>query len=408
LPGGAALPKPPPAQRAGEEPADEEPQHDASDRRSSPPLRPHHPVLARAGRSPQLSRMTDASPDLALFRVAPQLQQSLPRIRLGAFPTAVDEVEVGGRRILVKRDDVCASGYAGNKLRKLEFLLAEARARGAQRVITAGAAGSHHAFATAWHGTRLGFAVTLVLFPQRLTAHVRRMLLLMHATGAELRWVRRMEAVPWGLWRARREHRAATPLVVPPGGSSPVGTLGYVNAALELAEQVRAGVPRPDRIHVAAGTLGTTAGLAIGLAWAGLDVPVAATRITSRLVTNQRALAGLVHDTVKLLGAAGAAPPDAAAALRLVELRHDQIGTGYGHATAAATAATELFAATGLTLDDTYTAKAAAGLLADGDAALPLFWQTLSGVHPDALDPALASAGLPAPIAAYLASADAG
>jgi D-cysteine desulfhydrase len=335
-------------------------------------------------------------------------------IPLGEFPSRLQQYHIAGIDMLVKRDDVCAQGYAGNKLRKLELLLAEARQRGARRIITAGATGSHHGFATAYHGRRLGFDVSLVLFPQRVTPHVREMLLLMHAAGAELRWVRRMEAVPFGLWRARTAHRRQTPLVIPPGGSSATGTLGYVRAGLELADQLATTGQRPTVIHVAAGTLGTAAGLAIGLAWAGLATPIAATRITSRLVTSERVLKSLIRQTLALLREPGTAAaltgavrpdalPSADAACALVTLRHDQIGAGYGHATPAGVAATEAFGRAGLLLDATYTAKSAAALLADAPHdGLPLFWHTLSAVTPTELRGVSRPADLPAPFRAYL------
>jgi 1-aminocyclopropane-1-carboxylate deaminase/D-cysteine desulfhydrase-like pyridoxal-dependent ACC family enzyme len=342
--------------------------------------------------------------DLPLFERTPGLRTALPRLPLGRFPTPVEMLDIAGRSMLVKRDDLCADGYAGNKVRKLEFLLGAARAAGAVRLVTAGAAGSHHAFATAFHGRRHGFATSLVLFPQRLTTHVRDMLLLDHAVGAELRWVPRMEAVPYGMWRARRAHTADAPIIIPPGGSNATGSIGYVNAALELAAQIDSGLaPRPSRIHLAAGTLGTAAGLAVGLAWAGLDVPVVATRITSKLVANDRVLRKLVGGCVRLLREAGAETPSPAAALRLLELRHDQIGTGYGHATDAGDAAQDAFSELGLHLDPTYTAKAAAGLLADPSPGLPLFWHTLSAVAPLDLLADVRAADLPPALAAYLA-----
>jgi D-cysteine desulfhydrase len=355
------------------------------------------------------AREQDHQLEPELFRRAPQLRESIPWLPLGRFPTPVDAIHLPGTGpVLVKRDDRCADGYAGNKVRKLEFLLAAARARGARRLITVGAAGSHHALATAYHGRRLGFAVSLVLFPQPLTAHVREILLLDHAMGAELCWARWMEAVPYAVWRARLAHRAQRPWVIAPGGSSEIGTLGYVSAALELAAQVEAGeAARPSRIHVAAGTLGTAAGIAIGLAWAGLELPVVATRITSRIVTNQRVLESLVRRTTTLLRRAGATPPDPAASLRLVELRHDQIGPGYGHATPQAEAALERLAALGLRLDVTYTAKAAAGLLAAAGAAgaPPLLWQTLSAIEPRELLAGVTEQDLPEPFARYIAGA---
>jgi D-cysteine desulfhydrase len=354
---------------------------------------------------------------MPLFRRARFPAGRVPHLPIGSFPTEIDEVELddGGRSvpILVKRDDLGAAGYAGNKVRKLEFILADARERGAERLITAGAAGSHHAFATAYHGRNAGFDVSLVLFPQSPTPHVREMLLLDAAVGAELVWASRMETVPYGLWRARFAHRRSRSCTVPPGGSSEVGTYGYINAGLELAEQIESGgAERPSVIHVAAGTLGTVAGIAIGLAWAGLRVPVIATRITARMLTNEMMLAALVRATLARLRAAGAtAVPDAADALSLVTMRHDQIGRGYGRATEAGAHAETVFRAAGLELDATYTAKAAASLLADaamqtrsGDDGRPLFWHTLSAVAPLELLHGVRADQLPPPFARFLAA----
>jgi D-cysteine desulfhydrase len=356
--------------------------------------------------------MTDASRshDTALFDAEPALRYALPHCGLGVFPTPLERVVVNGRDIIVKRDDLTADGYGGNKVRKLEFLLADARQGGARCLVTAGATGSHHAFATAYHGNRLGMSSSLVLFPQRLTDHVRTMLLLMASTGAELRWVWRMEAVPVGMWRARIARRSEAPMAIPPGGSSVTGALGYVSAGLELAAQVAdAPALRPASIHIAAGTLGTVAGLAVGLAWAGLRVPIVATRITSRLVTNERVLRRLVSGTVTRLRDAGADVPAAADALPLVTLHHDQVGTGYGHETDAGLAAAAAFAEAGLQLDPTYTAKSAAALLGDVGADGPsLFWHTLSSHVPRDLDTDAAAAMLPPPFAAYLAGERAG
>ncbi|HEX6938186.1 MAG TPA: pyridoxal-phosphate dependent enzyme [Longimicrobiales bacterium] len=329
----------------------------------------------------------------ALFRRYPEAAGRLPRVPLATLPTPVEPLALdtpaarNGAELWIKRDDRSGEPYGGNKVRKLEFLLAHAKAGGVTRLITAGAAGSHHALATTVYGRALGFDITLVLFPQPLTDHVRSVLLLDHALGADLRWTPRMELVPLALTRARRAHRAERVHVIAPGGSDPVGTLGYVSAALELADQVAAGeAPRPAAIHVAAGTLGTAAGLAIGCALAGLETRIHAARITSRLVTNGHALRRLITATVRLLHRAGVPAPAPEAALARVELRHDQIGAGYGHPTAAARAATETFAAAGIRLDPTYTAKAAADFLAAAarePAGPRLFWHTLSAVEPE-------------------------
>ncbi len=348
----------------------------------------------------------------ALFRRYPALQQYLPWTPLGRFPTRIDSVAIEGRdgrtrTILVKRDDLSAGLYGGNKVRKLEYLLAEARRRQSMRLITVGAAGSHHALATTAHGRAAGFEVTIVLFPQPLTPHVRNILLMDQALGADIRWLARMEMVPVAMLQARIAHRRERPFVIAPGGSDALGTMGWVDAGLELAEQIQRGeCPKPTVIHVAAGTLGTAGGLAIGLTLAGLDVPIAATRITSRLVTNERALASLVRGAAGILQRAGIAVP-VERALRTVELRHEQIGRGYGKPTEAGAQATAAFAAAGLRLDDTYTAKAAADLLAHGNESLPLYVHTLSSTEPLHCIQATTAAQLPPAVAAYLAQSGA-
>jgi D-cysteine desulfhydrase len=323
----------------------------------------------------------------ALFRRFPRLRGRIPWLLLGRFPTPVEPLRLDGATdAWVKRDDLSGEPYGGNKVRKLEFVLAEARRRGAGRLVTGGAAGSHHALATTVYGTALGFGVTLVLFPQPPTPHVREVLLHDVAHGAEIRWVGRMEMVPAALRVARFAHRGERPYVVAPGGSDPYGTLGYVSAALELAEQVAAGeAPAPRAVHVAAGTLGTAAGLALGFALARLPVRVVATRIISPLLANGWLLRRLVRRTARLLADAGLGEVPVAEALAGVELRGGQVGRGYGHATGAGARATRALAAAGLTLDPTYTSKAAAALLegVEREREGPvLFWQTLSARDP--------------------------
>jgi 1-aminocyclopropane-1-carboxylate deaminase/D-cysteine desulfhydrase-like pyridoxal-dependent ACC family enzyme len=307
-----------------------------------------------------------------------------PRVALGTFPTPVERLPVSGvaREVWVKRDDLSAESYGGNKVRKLEFLLADARARDAGRIITAGALGSHHALATTVHGRKLDFPVTLVLSPQRPTEHVREVLLTDHALGADLRFVRRMEFIPWGLLRERIRHWPERPYMVPPGGSNALGTLGYVHAALELLDQVEAGeVPLPRRVHVACGTMGTVAGLALGFTLRGATIRIEAVRVVGKVVTNERVLRRLLSSTSHLLEAGGRKPPPVEKALALVRLHHDQIGEGYGRPTEAGRLAAERLSDAPFSLDPTYTAKAAAGLLAAldrGEEGPHLYWHTLS------------------------------
>ena len=342
--------------------------------------------------------MNDATPggqaagDYPLFLRFPGLELRTPRIALARLPTPVERLplECDG---WIKRDDLTGGPYGGNKVRKLEFLLAEARAAGATRLITVGAVGSHHALATTIYGRRAGFEVSVVLLPQPMTPHVASVLEGMRRHGAEVRVVRSAAAVPAGVAAARFAHRRERMHAIAAGGSSPVGTLGYVNAALELAGQVAAGAaPRPAEVHVAGGTLGTAVGLAYGFALLGWETDVVAQRITSRAITNRRRARALIDGVRRLLEPVGAGPlPSRAAVLRRFRIEHGHIGRGYGFSTDAAAEAIGWFAERSQPgLDATYTAKAAAGFLAaaaraDGPA---LYWHTLSaGEAPESFDP---------------------
>jgi 1-aminocyclopropane-1-carboxylate deaminase/D-cysteine desulfhydrase-like pyridoxal-dependent ACC family enzyme len=319
---------------------------------------------------------------LPLFRRFPGIAGRIPHLPLTTLPTPVERLAIGDAPLWVKRDDRTGEAYGGNKVRKLEFLLGEARHRGAPRLVTAGAAGSHHCLATTVYGREHGFDLTLVLFPQPPTPHVREVLGAVAARGAEIRPVPRMELVPAGLLRERLRHRRSGCVVIPPGGSSPAGTLGYVSAGLELAEQVEAGeMPAPDVVHVAAGTLGTAVGIAIGLEMAGLPARVHAVRVVGRLVANPRAVRGLVRRTLQRLGEAG----DAGAMLARIDLSGSHLGPGYGVATPAGAAAIHEAARSGLVLDSTYTGKVAAAALGAATTdpeRVHLYWHTLSATTP--------------------------
>jgi 1-aminocyclopropane-1-carboxylate deaminase/D-cysteine desulfhydrase-like pyridoxal-dependent ACC family enzyme len=330
----------------------------------------------------------DANP---LFRRLPGLADRIPWLRLGEWPTPVTRVEDtpgGADELWVKRDDHSSSRYGGNKVRKLEYLLADARARGAGRVITTGVVGSHHCLATAVHGRRIGMPVTLIVFPQPDTEHAREIAALNVAWADEVRRCRSFATQPFAEAAVRWRYRQSRPYVIPGGGSNPLGALGYVGGALELAEQVDRGeVPRPDTITVAAGTLGTLAGLAVGAAMTNLTDRLVGIRIVPVAIGNEVVLGRLVEGAVRLLEAAGLRPPQPRFVLDRVELVGNWLGEGYGHATAWGDEATEWFAGQGLALDPSYTAKTAAGLLAGlarTDGGVHLYWHTLSGALPGA------------------------
>jgi len=312
-----------------------------------------------------------------LFDWFPPVREQLPFVPLAdGAPTPVEPLPGLARawalrHLFVKRDDLTSSLYGGNKVRKLEWVLAEVQRQGSKSVITTGAWGSHHALATALFSREVGLRATLVLFPQPPTEHVRANYLADLAAGARIVQAVSVATVPAASLRGSVAARLAGegwPARVPVGGSDEYGTLGYVEAALEIAEQVEGGeLPAPDYVHVAAGTCGTAAGLALGLRMASERVPalrtarVVATRVVPAIMANSLQARKLIKGAAKLLRSVGAELP--ALDKVGVEFLGDHVGRGYGHPTAAAEfAKRDAAELDGLRVDTTYTAKALAGL----------------------------------------------
>ncbi len=235
----------------------------------------------------------------------------LPIVPLVRAPTPVEHVASLGCR--VKRDDRTNPVYGGNKVRKLEFLLGDARARGRRAVVTVGATTSNHVLATAVHAVAAGLAVHAVLFPavasERARSQDRRPLF--RDRGVGVTSVPAKPLVPAGvaaraaasLWAGR-----GLPYAIGPGGSSPLGSLGYVAAALELRRQVDDGaLPAPATIFVPYGSGGTAAGLSVGLALAGLPTRVVAVQVVEWPWASPRHVCGLARRVAALLGRLGVA-----------------------------------------------------------------------------------------------------
>lgn len=350
----------------------------------------------------------------ALFDRFPLLRERLPWIPLAALPTPLHELPrppgLEGR-LFVKRDDLTASRYGGNKVRKFEHVLAAARRRDARALVTVGGIGSNQALAAAIHGRALGFEVELSLGPQPVTDEVRRNLAGMLAAGARIRYaggfVRALVNAAAAV-RARRRAGQAT-AYVPLGATTPLGTAAYVAAALELAGQVRRGAcPPPDRIFVAAGTGGTAAGLLVGCRIAGLEARITVVPAGgARGATGAPLLLWHARRAAALLRRLDPSVPRLRIRRRDFDLDARFAGPGYGVPTAEARWALG-WAAPALRLETTYTAKALAACLAwcrAGEArGTVLFWNTWNSA-PFPLAPSLEA--LPDRLRARLARASA-
>jgi len=326
---------------------------------------------------------------IPLFSAFPQLSQGIPYSSLGLFPTPVEELlalskQLGRQGLYVKRDDLSGNPYGGNKVRKLEFILGDVMHKGIQTVVTSGAAGSNHALATAIYGQKLGLEVELMLFAQPPTEEVRSNLLADFHAGARLHHadsyeehLRMMDE-----FMRRAAERNEIKYVIPPGGSMPLGVLGYVNAAFELKMQIEQGIiPEPDEIFVAYGTMGTAVGLALGVSMAGLHSKIRAVRVVPDVVANEEKFQELFEATRHLLIASDPSLASRSFDREILSVEQSFYGQGYGVGTREASEAIELFDRfQEITLDQTYTGKTAAAFLAAAgqtprDKNL-LFWVT--------------------------------
>lgn len=331
----------------------------------------------------------------------PALGQHLKKLPLAALPTPVEHAEFdtphGSRCIAVKRDDVSGPHYGGNKIRKLEYFFRRALDRGAKRVATFGAVGSNHALATAVLAKQVGLECTCFLTHQTCTPKVPIALNMHRFLGTEI--VRYGGSVDQlALFRKYLQNRQTW--VVPLGGSSWLGAVGFVSAGLELAQQVRDGeLPCPDRIYIATGTMGSTAGLALGLAAAGLPTEVHAVCVVDERFGNPVMLDRLIRKTALMLSRLDPSFDSGMAKKAKLVWRGEFLAGGYAvfderMIDAIDVARSDL----GLTLETTYTGKAMAAML--HDLQLPaykgeqyLFWNTynsrklpVTADKPDSLD----------------------
>ncbi len=302
---------------------------------------------------------------IPLFRHYPGLSERLPYISLGEFPTPIDRLtnlgaSAGSDKLYIKREDQSGRVYGGNKIRKLEFLLAEALQSGAKEVLTFGAAGSNHCLATAIYARKLGLRSISMLIPQPNARNISQNLLMGYHQGAELHHYNNSFLVKLETKYQLLKHRLKTgrfPYVIPPGGSSPLGVVGTVNAAFELKEQVREGVmPEPDRIYVAFSTMGTATGLMLGLAAAKMKSRVICVRTAEKKLVTEEKLRTLFNRTSSWLHSLDASFPNLRYPEMSLEINDDFFGEEYGLFTREAVSAMKLIKEKeGITLEGTYT-----------------------------------------------------
>lgn len=292
-----------------------------------------------------------------------------PRISLGHFPTPLEPMAnltalLGGPRLWIKRDDCTGLASGGNKTRKLEYLMAEAVAARADIVITQGATQSNHARQTAAAAAKLGMKCLIlledrtgstdpdytdngnVLLNRLHGAHIKR-----HAGGTNMQQEMEKAAV-------RLQSEGMRPYVIPGGGSTPVGALGYVNAALELIAQAASQGLKIDHLVHATGSAGTQAGLVAGLYAANSDIRLLGIGTRAPKEKQEAMVYDLASRTIEHMGMRAGLERESVVA------NCDYVGLGYGLPTEGMVEAVELLARTeGLLLDPVYSGKGMAGLI---------------------------------------------
>ncbi len=312
--------------------------------------------------------------------------EHLPRVALADLPTPIDELnrlsqQLGGPRLLVKRDDQTGLATGGNKTRKLEFLVADALDQGADMVITAGAVQSNHCRQTAAAAARLGLGCALVLGGEA-PSTPNGNLLLDQLLGAQIYWTgphRRGERLEEIADQSRQAGHL--PYIIPYGGSNAIGASGYVAAMLELSQQLESDYPEGiDHIVVASSSGGTQAGLAVGARAVGFRGQIVGISIDKEEAGDERYLvhlAKLANATAAHVGLdADFTPSD-------FVVNQDYLGDGYGVVSDLEREAIQLTARLeGLVLDPVYTGRAMGGLIdmirrgAIGPGQTVLFWHT--------------------------------
>lgn len=292
-----------------------------------------------------------------------------PRVRMFPTPTPLEKLDnlsraLGGPEIWIKRDDCTVVATGGNKVRKLEYLMGDALAQGADHIVTQGAVQSNHVRQTAAVARKFGMTCTALL-EHRIETNDRDYL-----TSGNVLLDRLFDCAieyrPSGLdMNAEAEAKGAAlreagakPYVIPGGGSNRVGALGYVGCAQELMQQADELGLRIDRIVSATGSAGTHAGLVVGLQGCNANVPVLGIGVRNPKPVQEANVHRLAEATAAYVGVKGGIPRDSVVA------NCDYVGPGYGQPTPGMTEAVLMLARLeGILLDPVYSGKAMAGLI---------------------------------------------
>ena len=318
----------------------------------------------------------------------------IPWISLGEYPTDVEKLERMGEargfsNLYIKRDDRCNPVYGGNKIRKLEYVLADAQRKEKKTLITLGASGSNQVLATGIFGAELGFDVVGIMLDQHNALYVRENLLLDQYYGVKIVYAKGelSEVISLIAEYMRTELDGRKPYFVTAGASSPLGNIGFVNAVFELKQQIMNGeVVEPDYIIVASGSIGTSAGLYLGCKLAGLKTRVIGVRVAMAWIVTKWLMARMIRDINNFMRKYDSSVPVVDVKRDDLILLEDYLGEGYASFTdCGSDCVNDMFNLENIKLEPTYTGKALGGgldwLKKQGETeANILFWNTYNSI----------------------------
>lgn len=325
-----------------------------------------------------------------IFEYFPELESKVPCFSFADLPSPIEALALDNRsntkirNLWIKRDDLSHSEYGGNKVRKLEFILPKASSQNKRTILSFGAIGSNHGVATALFANKFKIRTKMLLFKQEITPVVLNNLRLMKSLGVEIEYRESIlnTAVHFYLQSALSRKKTYSLFA---GGSNIEGCIGFINAALELKQQIaKQCCPEPDFLYCPVGSSATVAGLTLGCALADLKTQVIGVRVAPS------------H-----LGPIPSCTPNTVKALMLKTYKHLQLfsraihlnklptinlndqyyGDGYGMSTKAGDQAIRTFADKNIQLESTYTAKAAAACLHHASKKQDkrfLYWHTFN------------------------------
>jgi D-cysteine desulfhydrase len=291
-----------------------------------------------------------------LFEKYPDLEGNVPWMELVPKETPVKkltkiEEQLGANSLWIKCDDVSSPLYGGNKSRKMEFIYAEVLEQDFKKVLTAGAIGSNQCVANAVFCQELGLKPIAVMIDQPVTSFVRHNLLLDVYYKSEIHYAK--DTIPKG----------DDIYYMAPGCSTPLGNLGYIDAVLELKNQVDNGeIPEPDHFFIPTASSGTAAGLVLGVKIAGLKTQIHAIQTSFSSMANFKVIRRLSNKTKKYLATYGIPLPEIT--FDHLHYTEDYYGGEYGLPTKEGVEAINLLkTAEGINLEPTYSGKTFAALI---------------------------------------------